>query len=182
MCRQAPYISHMPFAHDSYLYCRANEAEARRILTILQTFEMASGQKVNLLKYSIFFSSNIGQESRQQLCQLLQMVEVDGACTYLGIPNIMGRSKETLGFLKEKVKKRIQRWDGRLILQGGKEVLVKSVAQSLHTYAISVFMLPTEITKDLERTITKFWWNSKSSEKKGIHWMIWECLSRHKST
>lgn len=95
-------------------------------------------------------------------------------CGYLGLINMMGRSKSsTLGFLKDKVKRRVQSWDGRLISQGGKEVLVKSVTQSLPTYAMSVFPLPLEITKDLERVISKFWWNSKSSESNGIHWMSW---------
>ncbi|XP_074336432.1 putative mitochondrial protein AtMg00310 [Apium graveolens] len=46
---------------------------------------------------------------------------------------------------------------------------------------MSVFMLPVEIYRDIEMTISKFWWNSKSGDKKGIHWMSWDRLSRHKS-
>lgn len=44
------------------------------------------------------------------------------------------------------------------VSKGGKEVLIKSVAQSLPTYAMSVFLLPEEIIKDLERTISRYWW------------------------
>ncbi|XP_074337026.1 putative mitochondrial protein AtMg00310 [Apium graveolens] len=47
---------------------------------------------------------------------------------------------------------------------------------------MSVFLLPLEITRELERDITKFWWNPKSDERKGIHWMSYDRLSRHKST
>lgn len=110
------------------------------------------------------------------------MSEAEGDEKYLGLPNMMGRSKtSTLGFLKEKVKKRIQSWDGRFISQGGREILVKSVIQSLPTYAMSVFMLLIEITKDLERLIAKYWWHPNSKERKGICWMSWDRLSRHKS-
>ncbi|KAL8124124.1 hypothetical protein AgCh_011939 [Apium graveolens] len=95
---------------------------------------------------------------------------------------MMQRSKvATLGFLKDKVKKRSLSWDGKFISQGGKEVLVKSVLQSLPTYAMSVFLLPLEITKDLERSISRFWWNTKKNVSRSIHWMSWERLSRHKS-
>lgn len=50
VCRHAPRISHMLFADDSYLYCKANEEDAMRVLNLLQTFDKASGQKVYLLK------------------------------------------------------------------------------------------------------------------------------------
>lgn len=183
ICRQAPSVTHMLFADDSFLYCKASEEEARRMLHLLQIFEKASGQKVNLLKSSMFFSSNVSVSNRQQICSALQREEAREGCSYLGLPNMMGRSKSsTLGFLKDKVKKRIQSWDGRLISQGRKEVLVKSVVQSLPTYAMSVFLLPVEITKNLERVISKFWWSSKPSERNGIHWMSWTRLTKHKST
>lgn len=181
VCRQAPSITHMFFADDSYLYCRANEEEARNFDAMLETYEMASGQQVNKSKLSLFFSSNIGAEMRLYLCQVLQMLEAGDDCTFLGLSNMMGRSKSvTLGFLKEKVKKCIDNWGGRHISQGGREILVKAVVQELPTYTMSVFKLPSDLTKDLERMITKYWWHSNSKEKKGITWMNWDRLSRHK--
>lgn len=44
VCNGAPSITHMLFADDSYLYCKANETEADHMLTLLQIFERASGQ------------------------------------------------------------------------------------------------------------------------------------------
>ncbi|KAL8116144.1 hypothetical protein AgCh_022590 [Apium graveolens] len=37
----------MLFADDSYLYCKAESGEARRILELLATYEKASGQRIN---------------------------------------------------------------------------------------------------------------------------------------
>lgn len=126
----------------------------------------------------MFFSSNTRVEKRNQLCQLLNMEEADDDCTYLGFPNIMKRSKvATFGFLKDRVKKRAASWDGKWISQGGREVLVKSVLQSLPAYTMSVFLVPLEITRDIERAIARFWWNSKNNDHKGIHWMNWQRLS-----
>lgn len=46
---------------------------------------------------------------------------------------------------------------------------------------MSVFLLPLEISKDIERTLIKYWWNSKPDHKSGIYWINWSRLSKHKS-
>lgn len=109
ICRRAPPINHMLFVDDSYLYCKAGESEIHCMLEILEKFELASGQKVNRSKSSAFFSTNMRLEIKQQLCNVLQMEEADHNCKYLGLPNMMKRSKvATLGFLKDKVTRRTQ--------------------------------------------------------------------------
>lgn len=76
-----------------------------------------------------------------------------------------------LGFLKDRVKQRVQSWKDNWVSQAGREVLIKSVAQTLPSYAMSVFLLPLEITRDIERSLTKFWWGLKPDNKAWIHWM-----------
>lgn len=71
--------------------------------------EYAYGQMVSVQKSSVFFSTNNIVSDRMQLCQKLQMSEADGGCTYLGLPNMLSRNKSVvLGFLKDKVKNRVQ--------------------------------------------------------------------------
>lgn len=112
----APSVNHMLFADDSFLYCKANVSQAEHILSLLQIFVRASSQKVNLEKSFVFFSSNIIQINKQQLCQTLNMKKADKECKYLGLPNFMQRSKvATLGYLRGKVEKRVQSWEGSLI-------------------------------------------------------------------
>lgn len=45
---------HMLFTDDSYVYCKAIVEEANRLLSLLQYFEKAVGQKVNFLKFIVF--------------------------------------------------------------------------------------------------------------------------------
>lgn len=152
ICRQAPSITHILFADDSYIYCGANVGEAVSVKNLLRNFEVASGQKVNLEKSSICFSSNINPQDRHDICQILNMAEADDNATYLGLPSMVGRNKSvTLGFIKDKVRKKLQSWDGKMFAQAGRKILVKTVAQTLPSYAISGFLLPIEITKDIER-------------------------------
>lgn len=42
VARGAPFISHMLFADDSYLYCKATTEAARNVLELLQVFQKAS--------------------------------------------------------------------------------------------------------------------------------------------
>lgn len=91
--------------------------DATKILELLQKFECAWGQQVNSVKSSIFFSSNALIYNMEDVCNILQMSEADDHISYLGLANILGRNKSViLGFLKEKVRKRIENWD-RMILQ-----------------------------------------------------------------
>ncbi|KAM6562139.1 hypothetical protein CsatB_022137 [Cannabis sativa] len=110
--------------------------------------------------------------------------------TYLGLPNTMGRKKTAiLGFLSDWSKKWIQGWEGKLLSRAGKEVLLKAIAQSLPNCVMSVFLLPLDIFKELECLMTRFWWQSDSSQHKvslGIvtssvgNW--WANLMSHSST
>lgn len=120
ICRHAPSISHMLFADDNYLYVRADEEDVLRVLDLLQVFENASGQNVNLMKSTVFFSSNVSTGEIDHICQLLQMVKAGDHTTYLGLPSMLGRNKSaTIEFIKDKVQKRVQTCYGKWISQGG---------------------------------------------------------------
>lgn len=71
-------------------------------------------------------------------------------------------------------------WQHRFFSSGGKEVLIKPVAQAVPTYAMSVFKLPLGLCDDIQKSMAKFWWRSKE-ENRGIHWARWEKMSLAKS-
>uniref|UniRef100_A0A803QJD1 Reverse transcriptase domain-containing protein n=1 Tax=Cannabis sativa TaxID=3483 RepID=A0A803QJD1_CANSA len=181
VARGAPRVSHMLFADDSYVYCKANEIEAGRVLQLLQVYQRASGQQVNNAKSSVFFNKNTTDVIRHRMCEVLGMMEALENSFYLGLPCTMGRNKNAiLGFLKEKMQKKIFSWESRFLSKAGKEVLIKSVAQALPSYAMSVFLLTEEICSSLEGMMSKFWWKSQSNSSRGVSWMSWKRLCRHK--
>ncbi|KAM6577068.1 hypothetical protein CsatB_028905 [Cannabis sativa] len=94
----------------------------------------------------------------------------------------MGRNKNAvLGYLKERVRKGVQNWDSKFLSKAGKEVLIKTVAQALPSYAMSVFLLPLDISHGMEQHMAKFWWKTSNTKEKGIHWMSSDKLCQHKS-
>ena len=52
-CKRGPKISHLFFANDSLLFCKASLTDLQAIQDILSLYEQASGQKLNREKTTI---------------------------------------------------------------------------------------------------------------------------------
>lgn len=76
--------------------------------------------------------------------------------------------------------KKIQEWSTKLLSKAGKAVLVKSVAQAIHAYCMSCFLIPKTLCQELERMMNAYWWSSNSSNSKGIRWLAWDKMSMSK--
>jgi hypothetical protein len=66
--------------------------------------------------------------------------------------------------LQAKLVKRLMMWGD--LSQGGKEILIKAVAQALPTYIMGVFKLPFSLCDDLTRLIRDFWWDAERGKRK----------------
>jgi len=100
---------------------------------------------------------------------------------YLGLPAVVEhKKKESLNYIKERVWHKLQGWKERLLFQAGKEVLLKVMVQTILTFAMSCFKLPTGLIQDIERLIRKFWWGQRGDQCK-IHWKNWETLCKLKA-
>lgn len=123
----------------------------------------------------MFFSRNVPDACKEDICSTLQFSEAEEGSHYLGLPSFVGGKKTAmLGYLKEKLLERVNCWDGKMLSKGGKEILLKTVAQSIPNYAMSIFLLPLYMCREMERAMCKFWWRQSSKKNKGIHWMAWE--------
>lgn len=58
MCRGASCISHLMFADDSIVFCRATVDESNRVIKLPEDYEGDSGKKINKEKTSLFFNKN----------------------------------------------------------------------------------------------------------------------------
>ena len=75
---------------------------------------------------------------------------------YLGLPSSIGRKKkESFDNIRQMVWKKLQGWEGKLLSQVGREVLIKAMAQALPTYTMSCFKLPTGLCHEIEALIIK---------------------------
>ncbi|XP_013624553.1 PREDICTED: uncharacterized mitochondrial protein AtMg00310-like [Brassica oleracea var. oleracea] len=93
---------------------------------------------------------------------------------YLGLPEkICGSKKQVFAFIQDRLQSRINSWSAKLLSKGGKEVQIKSVAQSLPTYVMSCFLLPQETIRTLTNAISRFWWSTKNNNRV-LHWVAWK--------
>lgn len=112
---------------------------------------------INFDKSAAFYSSNTRQEDRNSVTEVLGVQVVDQHEKYLGLPTMVGRSKNnSFSSIKDRVWKRLQGWKEKLLSKAGKEVLIKAVAQAIPTYAMTVFKLPFGLCDELTRMMTNF--------------------------
>ena len=181
ICRGCSMVTHLFFANDSLLFCKATNQECHKLIEILGLYEVASGQKVNAEKFSVFFSHNTPQEKRCEVLNILGPMQDIRHSKYLGLPSIIGRSKtKVFAKMKEKVGRKLAGWKGKLLSIGGKEILIKAVTQMVLTYTMSCFLIPKGLCEEIKGMIRKFWWGQRQEESK-IVWVSWEKMCKSKS-
>ena len=116
LCRNGLRITHLFFADDSLLFCRAREEECQSLLEVLAKYERASGQQINRTKTTIFFSKSTNADTQITIQNLLGVNIVRHYEKYLGLPSLVSRNKkESFTYIKQQVWKRIQGWEGTLL-------------------------------------------------------------------
>lgn len=86
------------------------------------------------------------------MCDILGVEEVMEAGKYLGVPMRVGKNKnETFNFIRDRVSQKLQGWGHRQISKAGKLILLKSAAQSLPNFWMSLFLIPKEISSSIQR-------------------------------
>jgi hypothetical protein len=114
-------LSHLFFANDILLFCRATFLEWCQIFKLLQVYEKASSQKLNGAKIAIFFSKNVGSAFKSHIQSLTGVTATKGYEKYLGLPALVGRSKmKAFTDIQGRVQRHLEGWKERFLSQAGK--------------------------------------------------------------
>lgn len=101
---------------------------------------------------------------------------------YLGLPTPSGRMKRgSFQPLEARFVKRMTAWKEKDLSAAAKETLIKSVAQSLPNYIMSVFKLSGGLCEDLMKSIRAYWWGSERGRRK-VQWVPWAKLIKPKGS
>ncbi|KAL0011890.1 hypothetical protein SO802_006998 [Lithocarpus litseifolius] len=148
LCKQGPKLTHLIFADDNLRFYRANSTKCSKVMDLLSLYEDVSSQKINRDKTTFFFNKLVTEANRQIIKGILGVHEIQHYEKYLGLPSLTGNGKRaSFNYIKERVWRKLQRWEGKLLSQAGREVLIKAVIQAIPTYAMGCFKLPMESGK-----------------------------------
>lgn len=175
----ARMINHLLFADDSLIFCNASLEELNELRRMFLIYKNASGQHINFARSLVCFSCFIGFQTKMQIDQALGVPIVPCHKRYLGLPTVMGRDKKKMfRSLNDRIWKKINGWEGKLLSKAGKEVFIKVVCQSMPSYTMSVFKFPLPSCGKIESIFAQYWWTNRDS--RGIHWRLGSNCARLK--
>jgi hypothetical protein len=116
----------------------------------------------------------------EAVAQILKVESMSFDEKYLGLPVPEGWMKDDkFQPTKERLRKKCSDWSEKYMSGAAKETLIKSVAQAISTYAMSVFKFSAGLCDELSQIIREFWWGDEFERRK-VHWLGWEKMTRPK--
>ena len=180
MALTAPGVTHIIFADDSQLLFKASTEGLTTVSNLLITYCNASGQRLNNAKSLIFFSKGCPQSVRDGIKTSLDVHSEQLSKRYLGMPTDVGHSKNGMfKYIRNRFWEKVRGWMQKMLSVGGKEVLIKSVAQAIPVFSMSCFRLPRGVCESVTSIIRQFWWGSKQGRRKPC-WVSWDVMTRPK--
>lgn len=81
----------------------------------------------------------------------------------------------TFSFILDKVDQKLQTWGNKTLSKAGKIMLLKTSAQTVPNFWMSLMLIPSEVCQGIEKKFNAFWWG-KNSSSGGIRWLSWDKL------
>nr|AAT40556.2 hypothetical protein SDM1_4t00019 [Solanum demissum] len=162
-------------ANDTLVFCEAEQEQICYLRVILVVFEACSGLKVNWRKSSNFPIKEVQQI--EDLASILKCKIEKLPTVYLGMPlGSEHKAEKNWDGIIEKTEKKLAIWKSQYLSLGGMD--------SLPTYVMSLFPIPSRIVKVLDALRRNFLWQGNKIEKgfNLVKWTIrnlWESLKNN---
>ncbi|KAF3654186.1 hypothetical protein FXO37_16616 [Capsicum annuum] len=176
--RNTVNVSHLLYADETLVFCGANRSQVLYLNLTLLIFESLSGLHINMLKSVIFPVNEVSD--LEELAGILGCNIGSLPTTYLGLSlgAAFGSTSIWDGVI-EKFEKKLASWQMQYLSMGGILTLINSVLDSISTYYMTRFPIPSKILKQLDRIRRDFLWEGNNKDHK-FHLVKWIKVVRPK--
>ncbi|XP_043719471.1 uncharacterized protein LOC122667252 [Telopea speciosissima] len=182
LSRSGPEISHLLFADDIFIFCRANQEDLLSIKAILDLFFDLSGQETNYAKSWMHFSKNVPVATRSFLSSVIGIKEMSRESLYLGTNLFHGKSKSReLETLISRMQGKLASWKTKSLSFAERGVLIKSVLASSPAFLMQCFRFPAQVCRKIDSICLQFWLGNCGARKKSSL-ISWDKMCRPKAS
>lgn len=168
------------FADDTVLIGKPSWNNLWGLKSILRSFELVSGLKVNFIK-SKLIGINVPDNFMEQASVFLHCRAESIPFNFLGLPvGANPRRKGTWNPVLQKFRSRLASWKGRNLSIGGRVTLINSVLSSLPLYFFSFYKAPKVVIREMIKIQRDFLWGVKE-DARGMYWVAWDKVCREKN-
>ncbi|GKV42979.1 hypothetical protein SLEP1_g50328 [Rubroshorea leprosula] len=165
--------------YDTILFGKAEEENIWAAKSIMRTFELVSGLKINFGK-SQLMGISVSDEWKTKMAYILKCKLGAFPCKYLGVPiGGNGRNIKVWKPLIETFKRKLCSWKGRFLSLGGRITLLNSVLSNIPVYLMSVHLLPKGVILSLDKIRRNFLWGGEEGKRK-TSWVCWDMVCKSK--
>ena len=177
LTRITPPISKLCYANDIILFCEASMVELSSLKECLRKYCQWSGKIISVEKSRVFPSKGVSPHFLNQIRAHWGLSKRLPSAKYLGIPLFLTpHRKKDFNDVKELIKNKLSSWKSKNLSWAGCATLIKSVAQAIPSYSMSVLQFPKGLCEQLDAIVRHFWWNPKSDKGSYSSLIAWASL------
>ncbi|XP_057802933.1 uncharacterized protein LOC131018226 [Salvia miltiorrhiza] len=160
------FPTHLLYADDILIFCKASQKNARKIKEILDYYGRLSGQVCSVEKSHVFFGSGVAAVMRRNITRELGFAVGCLPVTYLGVPIFTGRSRASyFTGIFDRIVQKFSRWKGLHLSIAGRLCLIRSVIQSSVIHSMMVYRWPKSLLHSLDKKCRNFLWTGRIDQR-----------------
>lgn len=148
---------------------------------ILRVFCPAFSQRVNVVKFGIWYSLNTNQSIIHAISETFGIPSTFDLGKYLDFPLVGGRiQSKDFQYLTDRVSRKLGGWQHRILSRAARVILMQAVTSTIPAYAMGVCKLSMKTLEDLERINRNFLWGDLAQQK-STRVLTWDCICQPKA-